>query len=271
MINMQQKNIKLNGVEVAYHLYENPGAPAIILVHGFGEDGAIWHNLLPSFCSRYRVIVPDLPGSGASPHNSRMMNIDEMAKLMHQLAVFENAGKHLFFGHSMGGYIGLAYAEHFGRELAALGLVHSTAYADNEAKKAARQKGIAFMNELGAQKFLNQAIPNLFTKNYVVHQRDKVEELLKKGAMFAVETLTGYYKAMLKRPNRIEVLRTLRAPVFFAAGFFDEAVPFIDMLQQCHLPDSSYIHILENTAHVGMLEEPEELNRGINNFLNRIN
>ena len=268
---MQKKSITLSGSDLSYTAFGNTGSPVIMLVHGFGEDGEIWNNLVPEISPNYRVIVPDLPGSGLSPYNETMMDIDAMAGLLHELAVHEQAGKHIMLGHSMGGYITTAYAEHYGTELAAFGLVHSSAYADSGEKKAARQKSIAFIQEHGGEKFLNQTIPNLFTSNYVVHQRDKVEALLKKGTMFAPETLAGYYEAMIRRPDRTSVLKNAKVPVLFLAGVFDQAVPCRHTLEQCHLPDISYIHILEKSAHMGMLEEPKEFNKAISNFLNRIN
>lgn len=263
---MQNVQTTFQGTEINYALHGPNGAPVIMLVHGFGEDGSIWQNQLPVL-EPYRVIIPDLPGSGGSAYNEQAMDINEMARLLQHIAVKEQVSRFGLFGHSMGGYIALAYAEQYGERLAALGLVHSTAYADSDEKKATRRKSIAFIQEHGAEKFLAQTIPNLFSKKFVEMQGNVVAEQVKKGAMFAVETLVGYYEAMIRRPNRVNVLKNAVIPVFFAAGVYDEAVPFQHSLEQAHLPDISYIHVLENTAHMGMLEEKVELNKAIAVFL----
>lgn len=267
---MQQKTAQLSGTELAYTVHENNGAPVLLLVHGFGEDGSIWDNQIAAVNNRYQVIVPDLPGSGCSPYNEKMMDIDAMAGLLHELVNHEQAGRHLMFGHSMGGYITMAYAERYGESLSAFGLVHSSAYADNEEKKAARRKSIGFIQENGALKFLQQTLPNLFAKKYVEEHKKELWELLEKAKLFAPETLAGYYEAMIRRPDRTEVLKSARVPVLFIAGVFDEAVPCSDTLEQSRLPDISYIHVLEKTAHMGMLEEPNQLNHAINEFLNQL-
>lgn len=267
---MQQKTAQLSGIELAYTVHENSGAPVLLLVHGFGEDGSVWNNQLETVNTRYRVIVPDLPGSGRSPYNEALMDIDALAGVLHELMAHEQAGKHLVFGHSMGGYITMAYAEKFGESLSAYGLVHSSAYADSEEKKAARRKSIGFIRENGALKFLRQTLPNLFAQKYVEEHKKALGELLEKAALFAPETLIGYYEAMIRRPDRTETLKKAVVPVLFIAGVYDEAVPCSHTLEQSHLPDISYIHVLEKSAHMGMLEEPGQMNKAINEFLNHL-
>jgi pimeloyl-ACP methyl ester carboxylesterase len=265
---MEQRTFNWYGTKQSYTVYENPGAPSIILIHGFGEDGEIWNGQVGELNKHYRLLVPDLSGSGRSAYHARLMDIDEMAETIYELVQMEQIEKPILFGHSMGGYITLAYAEKY--PLRAIGLVHSTAYADSAEKVAARQKSIVFIRENGAKKFLLQTIPNLFSKNYVQQHKDKVDVLLEKAGLFAPETLIGYYEAMIRRPDRCAVLKKAKMPVFFAAGVWDEAVPYRHTLQQSYLANLSYIHILENSAHMGMLEEKESLDTAMNKFLNRI-
>lgn len=267
---MEQKTAQFSRTGMAYTVYEQPGAQALLLVHGFGETGSVWNNQIATLNTRYRVIVPDLPGSGRSPHNDALMDIDAMAVLLHELMCYEQAEQHLMFGHSMGGYITMAYAEKYAESLSAFGSVHSSAYADSEEKKAARRKSIGFIQEHGALKFLEQTLPNLFAGKYVEQHKKALGELLAQAALFAPETLIGYYEAMIRRPDRTEILRKTKAPVLFITGVYDEAVPFSHTLEQSHLPDMSYIHVLEKSGHMGMLEEPGQLNQALNEFLTQI-
>ena len=66
-------------------------------------------------------------------------------------------------GHSMGGYITLAYVEKYSEKLKAFGFVHSTAFADSEEKKQNRKRGIEMMGEYGSYAFIKNTTPNLFT------------------------------------------------------------------------------------------------------------
>ena len=72
---------------------------------------------------------------------------------------------------------------------------------------------------------------------------------------------------MMERPERIEVLKTVRIPVLFIIGEYDYAIPLEESLRQCHLPEKSYIHFLKKSGHMGMLEEPEKVNRILDDFL----
>ena len=72
---------------------------------------------------------------------------------------------------------------------------------------------------------------------------------------------------MMKRPDRTDILKKTEKPVLFIAGEHDNAVPLNDLLKQCHLPEKSYFHILKKSGHMGMMEEPENANRILQDFL----
>jgi pimeloyl-ACP methyl ester carboxylesterase len=72
---------------------------------------------------------------------------------------------------------------------------------------------------------------------------------------------------MIRRPDRTEVLKTTRLPVLFILGKYDNAVPLADGLKLCYLPDLSYFHILDHSAHMGMKEEPDLSNKFVQEFL----
>ncbi len=170
-------------------------------------------------------------------------------------------------GHSMGGYITLALVEKYPGLVSAFGLFHSSAFADSEEKKATRRKGIDFINQHGAFEFLKTVTPNLFSQ----HTKDKNPELIDEQIAgldnFSPIALVSYYNAMMMRPDRTEVLRNTTVPVLFIMGKYDVAVPVEDGLKQCHLPENSYIHILQESGHMGMLEEPEKSNQILEKFL----
>ena len=243
--------------------------PAVVLIHGFGEDGEVWNNQVPFLENNFRLIIPDLPGSGKSELVDDM-SIEGMAVVMKAIldTEFPTGGfKYSVIGHSMGGYIALAFAENYASYLNALGLFHSTAYADNEEKKQVRRKGIEFIKHHGAFEFLKTATPNLFSQATKDERRGLIDEQIRSLRNFSSIALVSYYEAMMKRPDRRDILRNLNVPILFLIGEFDNAVPLSDSLQQCHLPELSYIHILSKSGHMGMLEEADNSNRFLNNFL----
>lgn len=251
--------------ETLIHYTERGSGEALVLLHGFGEDHRIWEQLAPALTA-YRVILPDLPGTGSSPFDERL-SIESMAEAVKELLDAIGIDRCVIIGHSMGGYVALAFAEQWGDRLNGLGLFHSTAYADTDAKKETRQKGIAFIRQHGPLAFLKTTIPNLFAPLEVHDRKAMIEELIRRSDNFSGEALVLYYEAMMKRKDRTDVLRKLACPVLFILGVHDAAIPFQDGLEQTYLPSLSYIHVLRASGHAGMLEEAEKVEKIIKQYL----
>jgi len=115
----------------------------VLLLHGYGEDSQIWNNQIEYLSTHCLLIVPDLPGSGKSSITAKgkeewlpNLRIESLAHSMNEILIAENLAACILLGHSMGGYISLAFAELYPSKILALGLVHSTAYADSDEKKS---------------------------------------------------------------------------------------------------------------------------------------
>jgi len=261
------KEIKIAGKRIFYRLYGN-GKP-VMFVHGFGETGEVWKNLAANVGAEFKFIIPDLPGSG----NSEMiddMSIEGMAELMKNILDRESISRCVLIGHSMGGYITLAFAEKYESCLSAFGLFHSTAFPDTEEKIATRRKGIDFIKQHGAFEFLKTSTPNLFSPHTKEQSPKLVDDFIQSLADFSAEPLIAYYEAMISRPDRTAVLKNSKLPVLFVMGEHDNAVPLQDVLKQCHLPSTAFIHILRESGHLGMIEEPARSNQFITDFLSNV-
>jgi pimeloyl-ACP methyl ester carboxylesterase len=265
---VQQKFITYQSSKIFYRITGN--GKLVILLHGFGEEGTIWQNQIEVLKNHFQLIVPDLPGSGKSEIIANM-SIEGMAEVIKDIINIELPGPSPSgggwvgaIGHSMGGYITLALAEKYPHLIKAFGLFHSSAFADSEEKKATRLKAIEFIKKNGAYEFLKTSIPGLFLnpENY-----QPCIDLIEKAKQFTPEALIQYYQAMIARPNRTEVLKNFSGPILFIIGEHDKAIPFEQSLQQCYLPTQSHIHILRNSAHMGMWEEIEQSNIALLQFL----
>jgi len=84
---------------------------------------------------------------------------------------------------------------------------------------------------------------------------------------FSPGALIAYYEAMINRPDRVSLLKSFNKSILFVMGEFDNAIPLQDGLKQCHLPEKAYIHILHESGHMGMLEEPGKSNGFLEEFL----
>jgi pimeloyl-ACP methyl ester carboxylesterase len=264
---MDKKEIEINGKKFVFRIY-GEGKP-VLLIHGFGELENVWKNQLDALSGKYRIIVPDLPGSGESDLIPDM-SIEGMAEPIKIMMDEENIKKCCIIGHSMGGYITLAIAEKYPEYLEAFGLFHSTAFADTDEKKSTRRKGIDFIKEYGAFAFLKNTTPNLFSPATTAEKPGLIDEQIETLTGFTDTSLILYYEAMINRPDRTHILRNSTIPILFVAGKYDNAVPIIDSLKLCHLAPLSYFYTLENSGHMGMLEEAGKTIHILEEFLNTV-
>lgn len=246
------KNLLYKGKSVEYEL-KGSGLP-VMLVHGFTEDRSIWDPLLSAIGEKYKWILPDLPGSGNSIYNDALPRLTDFAELLNAILVQEQIMQLVLIGHSMGGYISLAFAEKYPDKIKGLGLFHSSSYEDSAEKKEAREKNVRFIQNNSAALFTKQAIPGLFSEDFKTENPAEIQKLVDRYANFTKDSLVQYLEAMRNRPDTTTVLRTMTKPVLFIMGEEDKAVPMEIALEQCHLPQISYIHILTHTAHMGMIE-----------------
>jgi pimeloyl-ACP methyl ester carboxylesterase len=255
---------KHNGI-----FYRDVGSgPVLVLLHGFGEDSRIWNLQIEFLQNHNRLIIPDLRGTGRSaPDSINEISIESMAEDIKTILVHEQIETCSIIGHSMGGYIALAFAEKYPQNLKSLGLVHSTSYADSEEKKEARRKGISFIRENGAAAFIRATIPNLFATPFKDNQPAAFQQLLDWSEELSGETLIAYYESMICRPDRTPVLKSFKKPVLIIIGSEDKAVSPEDALDQATLPAQCQLCLLQQVAHMGMWEASETINRELLLFL----
>lgn len=259
------KTIETNGGTLFYRDLGS-GEP-VVLLHGFAEDGAVWEAVSQGLSTNVRLLIPDFPGSGRSPLWD-LMTIESMTAAVKDMLDRESIERCILIGHSMGGYIALAFAEAYQERLSAFGFFHSTAYADTEEKKAGRLKSIAFIREHGAEPFIRQSVPNLFAPETREDRPGLVEDMIGRYRSFSADALAAYLDAMMKRPDRVSVLAQSEVPVLFIIGEKDQVVSPEQALAQVAVPALSYIHILPKAGHMGMLEEPAAGAAIIQSFVN---
>lgn len=265
---MLTKEFNYKGKKISYRVKGE--GPLLALVHGFGEDGNVWKAQFDLFPDN-QLLIPDLPGTGASEMIEEM-SMEGMADAIKSLidSLVPKDEKIIMIGHSMGGYITLAFAEKYPTSLKAFGLFHSTAFADNEEKKETRSKGIKFIQQHGSYEFFKTSTPNLFAPATKEERSHLVSEQIEAVRNADSAALVNYYRSMMMRPDRTAVLENSQVPVLFVMGKFDKAAPLEDVLKQCHLPQLSYIELLQNSGHMGMVEETERSNMLLSEFVKNL-
>ncbi|GIV33894.1 MAG: alpha/beta hydrolase [Chitinophagales bacterium] len=261
-----EKTFTFNKI-TGYYQDRGSGLP-VVLLHGFGEDGAVWDYVAEHLQSDCRVIIPDLPGYRHSALPSEQMSIEWMADFVFAILENERLFNPVIIGHSMGGYVTLALTEKHPDLPSKIGLFHSHAFADDEEKKKSRQRAIELIQQKGTEPFIDELYNNLFSPRYVVQNADKVTQMKKRAYLCPAETLTGGLRAMMQRPDRIHVLQSFHKPILFILGKQDKAIPYEKSLQQCQYARVSQVHLFEESGHMGMLEEPDKAVQVTREFIN---
>ncbi|MCP4439406.1 MAG: alpha/beta hydrolase [Aureispira sp.] len=237
--------------KVAYQLLGK--GDVLVLLHGFCEDSIMWADFVQALHNKYTVLTIDLSGFGDSDLLEEC-SMEAMAKAVNAVLEVLEIEKCCMIGHSMGGYVGLAFAEIFGDKLLGLGLFHSHPYEDTKQKKANREKTIGFIERHGVAPFAAQFVKALFTPLFVKANRDYIEDLIQHTAEYHSDAVIAASRAMIARTDKQTVLEQIACPVLYIVGKEDTFIDYTRSLEQTILPNSAVIHILDGIGHMGMVE-----------------
>jgi 3-oxoadipate enol-lactonase len=261
------------GERIAYNLQgtkQAPGDPVIVLLHGYCGSSSYWEKVLPMVAEVGMLVVPDLRGHGSS--TAPKGSVYEMTDMADDLAMLlEVIGEEqaIVVGHSLGGYVTLAFAERYPNKLRAYGLVHSTAMADAEAAKANRDRAAETIKTQGIGTFVEGLVPKLFAPAHVETMGEQVEAAKAIGRGTAPEAAIATAMGMKLRPDRSAVLRDATVPVLLVAGEEDNVVPPDRTLVEQAGPAAQRA-LLEKCGHMSMLERPERLAAELSAFVSSI-
>lgn len=237
----------------------------IVFLHGFCEDSSVWDDFISVFKSN-KVIRIDLPGFGNSDPIDQP-TVENFADTVKSVLDHLDIKKCILVGHSMGGYVSLAFAKKYESYLKGLTLFHSFPYADSPEKKENRQKSIEFIKRNSHYHYIKQLFPNLFPPKFLSSNNFLVNKMIHRASSFPQAGIIGGLEMMMNRPDNSEVLSQISCPVLFIIGKEDEVVPFDKSMEQTALPDVAHIHVLEGVGHMGMFEATKKTQNIIKNFV----
>lgn len=246
--------------------------PVVVLVHGFCESNALWNDIADGLSANYRVVLPDLPGHGESPiFDKESYSMEYFADKLLDLLKALDIKKCVVIGHSLGGYVTLAFAEKYPTYLNGFGLFHSTAFEDSDEKKRNRDRTVEFIGKNGMDTFADSFVAPLFYPKTRVQMAKAIENMKNICRNTSSDAVIATTIAMRDRKERIDVLEKAEVPVLFIIGKEDNAVPLEKSLEQCYLPANHDVTILEEAGHMGMFEKQEEACTVLATFLGKIN
>jgi len=247
-------------VHLAYE-FRGRVTPPVVLLHGFAMNRSIWVDMAASHLGDQRVILPDLRGHGESdaPEGTYSMSLlaADLAYLLDDLGI-EQA---VVCGHSMGGYVALAFAKHYPQRLAGLGLITTNAQADPEDKRSGRLALIEQVRKQGSVAVAESLAPRLSNDPSVV---DQAQQMI--GAADP-QGLIGALAGMAERPDRTDLLPQLTVPALVVAGEVDQITDFAAAKAMAEaLPQGRFLSI-PGVGHLPMTEAPAVLGDGLRSLL----
>jgi pimeloyl-ACP methyl ester carboxylesterase len=250
---------------ISYRKYGN--GPAIVLLHGFPEDGNLWRYIHPALSASFTVIVPDLPGSGDSEFSGDNISVAQLAESVQLILEQEQIAGAVIAGHSMGGYVALAFAGKYPEKVKGITMVHSTAEADDEERKKTRRKTVDLLKKGFDEIFIREMVPNLFSTSFKAAHAGVVAEQMQRGLQLEVKSMISYYNAMINRVQYTTLLEEATFPLQWIIGKDDNIVPFQKALQQSHLTNINFVSLYNNSGHMSMLENPVQLTEDMKAFV----
>ena len=255
--------VNFRGKKIAYRVQGK--GQTLILLHGLCEDSTIWDEFIRNL-SDFTIIRPDLSGFGESdilPEHSIVVMADSVKAILDDLKVTQC----VMVGHSMGGYVTMAFAKKYPTILRGLGLFHSHPFADSEEKKEERLKGIEFVKRNGHIIYVKQLIPKLFAELFATSNEFLINSLIHKATQYPPETIIGALEAMRNRPDYSDVLKRFQHPALIIIGKQDKTVPYAISMKMLPLATTSEILILPKVAHMGIFTARDRIVKTIRNFM----
>lgn len=240
--------------------------PAAVFLHGFCGSSSYFEQILPLVERQARIIIPDLRGHGRSSAPSEdSYEMDVFAEDLLLLLDALRIDKISLFGHSLGGYVSLAFAQRNPERLKSLSLIHSTAKPDSEEAKKNRDKAAKAILDVGIEPFVNGLIPKLFAPVHLETMKETVQHIINIGHGTSEAGAAATALGMKARPDRTAILDQLQIPLLLIAGSEDGLIPVANTFT-ANGPNVSQV-LLSGAGHMSMVEASSELGEQIAAFM----
>ena len=254
-----QEYISYKNIQIAFTV-EGKGE-TIVLLHGFLESSTIWKNVVSAFKETHQIIAIDLLGHGKTEKLGYIHSMETMAETVHAVLSELKVEKASIIGHSMGGYVALAFAEKFPQQLEKLVLLNSSTVADSEERKENRDRAKRLVKQ-NKQAFISMAIKNLFTDENRNALRTEINALVEEAVQLPEEYIIASIEGLKNRKDRTEVLQQYLGEKIIIAGKNDPVVPFKEIEAIAEKTNSTFISFED--GHMSYLENEEELLKVLN-------
>ncbi len=256
------KNTHYKNTKIAYT--DAGKGTAVVLLHGFLENSTMWNYLAPVLAQKNRVVCIDLLGHGQTDCLGYVHTMEDMADAVHQVLAELKIRKAVFVGHSMGGYVALAFAELYPEFMKGLVLLNSTSRADSDERIANRTRAIKAVkqNYVAA---VRMSIANLFSEENREKLIEQIEWVREEALQTPLQGIIAAQEGMKLRKDREVLLHFAPYPIMLILGKKDPVLNYEENLEQIEGTKAQLVTF--NDGHMSHLENQAELEKVLIDFL----
>jgi pimeloyl-ACP methyl ester carboxylesterase len=223
------KKLIYKNINLAYS--DTGKGTAIVLLHGFLENSTMWDFFVAEFSKKYRVITIDLLGHGQTECLGYIHTMEDMADAVYAILHELRIRKAIFMGHSMGGYVSLAFAELYPDMIKGIVLQNSTARADSDERKLNRDRAIKAVKQ-NYTAFVRMSIANLFSEENREKYAAEIEALRDQAVKTPLQGIVAALEGMKVRNDREVILHFAPYPILLILGKKDQSLVYEDHADQ---------------------------------------
>lgn len=248
------------------HYTDRGKGEALILIHGYLETSAVWDDFAGRLAERFRVIAVDLPGHGKSDLSDETLTMEYMAGSIKDLIGHLGLKKVFMTGHSLGGYVTLAFLDLWPELLKGYCLFHSHPFENTPENITKRESEISMVQAGNKDLIYPGNIARLFANDNLGKFHSERIRSEKSASEIPGETIIAVLKGMILRPSRVHVMEEGRVPCLWILGTRDNYIDFEKVRSGIKLPPNAELAVLENSGHIGFIEEEDRSLKILSDF-----
>jgi len=252
------------------HYSDSGNGTVIVLLHGYLESSEVWNGFAEKLKSEFRIISVDLPGHGLSDVYGEVHSMEFMATAVKNLVDSLDLKKVFLLGHSLGGYVALAFLELFPEYLLGYCLFHSQPFADTPAALEKRRREIEIVKAGKKNMMYADNVIRMFALSNLEKFSDSLRKSKDIASQIPGEGITAVLNGMMIRPSRLSFMEDGKIPCLWILGLMDNYIPCNIIRANVNLPPNARVIVLKESGHLGFIEEEENSLRAITEFVNSI-
>lgn len=227
----------------------------------------MWDAFVPEFSKKHRVITIDLLGHGNTECMGYVHSMEDNADVVHAVLAELRIRKAVLVGHSMGGYVGLAFAELYPDAVKGLVLLNSTSRADSDERKKNRDRAIVAVKQ-NYSNFIRMAIANLFSEDNREKLLNEIEQVKIEALKTPLQGIVASLEGMKIRMDREVLLHLTPYPKLLILGEKDPVLNYEETKEQIEETDVQFLTF--PNGHMSHIENQEELSKKLLTFFKGI-